>query len=97
MHKAVLITAKTSTEDVISILQYSQLQECNRRSAISRGHCGLTCHQKKAQEDHVQTQGGWNNQTKQQGQVPQMEEEVVGLLPLLARGSIGHSWNSWSG
>lgn len=31
----------------------------------------------------MQAQGGGDDQAQQQGQVPQMKEEVVGLLPLL--------------
>lgn len=46
----------------------------------------------------MQAQGGGDEQAQQQGQVPQVEEEVVGLLPLLAGGGIGlHSQESGSG
>lgn len=65
------------------VLQYSQLQYyCHH--IINRGRRVLTCHQEEAQHDHVQAQGGGDDQAQQQGQVSQMEEEVVGLLPLLA-------------
>lgn len=33
----------------------------------------------------MQAQGGGDDQAQQQGQVAQMKEHVVGLLPLLAR------------
>lgn len=58
---------------------------------------GPTCHHQEAQQDHVQAQRGGEDQAQQQGQVPQMEEEVVGLLPLLARGGIGHDLGSERG
>lgn len=41
----------------------------------------------------MQGQGGGDEQAQQQRQVPQMEEEVVGLFPLLALSNVGHSWD----
>ena len=87
-----MIIIKTSAEAVNGLVPL-----VTREMPFGRERCGLTCHQQEAQQDHVQAQGGWDNQAQQQRQVPQMEEEVVGLLPLLARGSIGHSGESWRG
>lgn len=67
-------------------------------SLISPWGGALTCHQQQAQADHVQLQRGWEQQAQQQRQVPQVEEEVVGLLPLLTRAAVGrHSWDWGSG
>lgn len=46
----------------------------------------------------MQAQGGGDDQAQQQGQVAQMKEEVVGLLPLLTQGGVGlYSRDSRSG
>lgn len=43
-------------------------------------------------------EGGWNQQAQQQRQVPQVEDQVVGLLPLLAGAGVGlRRGDPWGG